>query len=313
MDSDCVSAIVPIKNGSVYISKSIPNILENLRLSDELIVVDDSSSDHSLELVLQAGNSDSRIRVFRNPGVGIVDALNFGITQARFEKIARFDIDDIYRPDRIARQRELLKDSTVAVFCDYNVVDTQEKNLGTIYSPILPFATRLSLRQGQRTPHPGVLFSRSAFFSVGGYLKGEDGIEDLSLWLRLSQVGELISVPDILFSYRIHQNSVTYLRRKQILDMKSEVLKLHPVQKTDIMRYRNQLGEAIIFYKTVSHSYLRIALLVREILLVGPPKERLFSLFCVLKLVPKLNSLAFLRSICSIWLGSKNRRKFRSV
>jgi hypothetical protein len=155
--------------------------------------------------------------------------------------------------------------------------------------------------------------TKSSFYAVGGYQPGEDGVEDLSLWLRLSKIGELVSVPEVLFDYRIHPNSVTYTRREEIHNLKASVLKRYPVNTSDISRYRNQLGEAFSFYKTVSGSYVRIVLLIREILLVGSPKDRLFSFFCIVKLAPNLNFFEFITSIWSIWSGSRNRRKIRSI
>lgn len=313
MNSLGVSAIVPIKNGSYYIATSIPRILQNLRLDDELIVIDDSSADDSVALVLKAANGDPRIKLFRNPGNGIVDALAHGLSQAKFEIISRFDIDDVYAVNRLERQRKLLKGKVVAVFCDYNIVDLKENMLGTIYSPVLPYATKLSLTQSQRTPHPGVVFLKSACLKVGGYRKGEDGVEDLSLWLRLSLIGDLISVPEVLFSYRIHTGSITYSRRTEIQAMKLRVLGEHPFGEDDLREIRQYLGEAISYYKTLPNAYSRILLMVRELLLVGSWGERILSLALVAKYIFKLNPLLLLGSALQIWLESRRRRTFRSI
>lgn len=313
MDTDCVSAIVPIKNGSNYIYESIPRILENLHRDDELIVVDDSSSDNSWDLVLEAAKSDPRLTLLRSPGIGIVDALNYGIEQAKFEKIARFDIDDIYIRDRIERQRRFLKAPVVAVFCDYNIVDSNLEFLGTIYSPVIPFATRFSLTQSQRTPHPGVIFSKSSFFAVGGYHQGEDGVEDLSLWLRLSKVGDLISIPEILFSYRLHPKSVTFAKRKEILMKKNQILKRYPLSQVELTEGRRQLSAAFSYYKSLPGSYPRMALLARELILLGSFKDRLLTMIQLMKSLFNVNIVKFLKSIYRIRLEATRRRKTRLI
>jgi glycosyltransferase involved in cell wall biosynthesis len=313
MDTPRVSAIVPIKNGSDYIAASIPRILQNLRHDDELIVIDDSSTDDSEELVLKASNKDPRLKFFQNPGSGIVDALNHGLSHAKFEIICRFDIDDIYRVDRLERQRGLLKGNVVAVFCDYNIVDSEGNLLGTIFSPVLAMVTKLSLSQSQRTPHPGVVFSRSACLKVGGYRKFDDGVEDLSLWLRLSMVGDLISVPEVLFSYRIHKGSVTFSRRELVQAKKSSVLDEYPLRENDLRDIRKYFGDAISFYKTLPNSYMRISLMVRELLMVGSRRNRLFSSALVAKYFFRLNPFRLVRSTSQIWVESRRRRRIRSI
>ena len=313
MDEGRVSAIVPIKNGSAYILSSIPRILENLQREDELIVVDDSSTDGSRHLVLEACNSDPRLRIFSNPGYGIVDALNYGLKQARFELIARFDIDDIYEVDRLSKQRAVMVGNTVAVFCDYNIVDSEANFLGTIFSPVVAPATRLSLSQSQRTPHPGVLFSKSACFAVGGYRKGDEGVEDLSLWLRMAEVGDLISVPEVLFAYRIHKNSVTHSRRSTILEMKSRLMLEFPISSEELSEIRSKIGQVFMQYLSLPGTYRRIVLLSRELLLVGTFKQRLFNMFCLARNFLTLNPLRIVNAAYLIWFESKRRRRSRAI
>ena len=308
-----LTAIVPVKNGSAYISTAIPRILQNLDSNDELIVIDDSSTDNSLELIREICKLDSRVISLQNPGEGIVDALNHGLDSAKFELIARFDIDDHYQLDRLSKQRNFLKANVVAVFCDYNVISEKFEPLGTIYSPVLSFATKLSLRNNQRTPHPGVLFSKSHCLAVGGYRKGDEGVEDLSLWLRLSTVGDLISIPESLFSYRIHENSTTWTKREEIQKKKAAILEEFPIQSNEVIQSRRRLGEAICFYKTLSGSYFRIALLIRELLLLGTFKDRILNLFYILVNLSRLNPFKLLQAVLYIGVQSKKRRKYRSI
>lgn len=312
MVSNQVSAIVPIKNGFQYISSTIPNILLNLLPGDELIVVDDSSDDGSLELIQDYCKQDSRIHFYRNPGSGIVDALNHGLLHAKHEIVARFDIDDEYPVNRISKQREYLKSNVVAVFCDYNIISDTAEYLGTIYSPVFPLALKLSLSQGQRTPHPAVIFSKKACLDVGGYRKGDEGVEDLSLWLRLSKIGDLISVPEILFSYRIHANSTTFLKRKEILLKKERLLKEFSFTSFELAKFREDFGNIAAKYRSTSQYYARVILLARELMLVGSLKDRTLSLFKILLVFLRMNPYVVFKSIISIRNQSRRRKLFRS-
>jgi glycosyltransferase involved in cell wall biosynthesis len=307
-----VSAIVPIKNGSEYIATSIPRILENLRPSDELIIVDDSSSDNTVELLLEYVIADARVKLLHNPGLGIVDALNHAIGHSKFEIIARFDIDDEYGLDRLEKQRDLLEGRVVAVFCDYTLIDSQSRYLGTIHSPILPIATRLSLEQSQRTPHPGVLFLKSPCLEVGSYRKGDDGAEDLSLWLRMSKVGDLISVPEVLFSYRIHKGSVTYSKRRAVKDLQVNLLREFPLAANDMKVIRSHITSTFNFYSSSPDQYARTILFVRELLLASSRKDMVLSALPLIWNLMSLNPILVIKTSVKLRSESRRRRVIRA-
>jgi glycosyltransferase involved in cell wall biosynthesis len=156
---------------------------------------------------------NERVRVIRNPKPGLVEALNLGINEASNDWIARFDVDDGYRSDRLNLQRRLITNTRAAIFCDYQFISESGKNLGIIPSPIFPEPTALSLYFSQQTPHPGVIYNKRAVTSVGGYRKRDFPAEDISLWLRLAKVGELVSVPETLLNYRLSRISVSAQNR----------------------------------------------------------------------------------------------------
>ena len=214
-----ISAVVPVKNGEKFIEASIENLLINTTKNDEVIYIDDNSSDATLQTLLDYKKKIDRLKIFKNRGFGLVDALNYGISKASNTWIARFDVDDICTPNRIKEQRQLFSNDVAAIFCDYEFVDEKMNSLGKILSPVLPSATLISLINSQRTAHSGVIFSKKYFTEVGGYRKADFPVEDLSLWLRMGEKGKLISVPENLLFYRLHQDSVT-ANNRQIIDAK---------------------------------------------------------------------------------------------
>lgn len=209
-----ITVLMPVKNGEQFLHQAIQQIEENVKKDDEILVIDDRSEDGT-QLILKKWSRDNhKVRVLRNRKSGLVEALNLGIRESSNDWIARFDVDDSYRPERLSLQRKLIAGQTAAIFSDYEFIADNGKNFGVIPSPIEHAPTAISLHFSQQTPHPGVLYNRRSIESVGGYRKSDFPAEDISLWLRLAKVGQLVSVPETLLSYCLSRNSVSAQNRK---------------------------------------------------------------------------------------------------
>lgn len=204
-----VTALLPIKNGEKYVDRIMANVVECTNPGDEILVINDHSSDSTLQLLCKWESKYSRIRIINPEKSGLVNALNLGIKEAKNQWIARFDCDDIYRRDRLDQQISIIGPKVVGIFSDYLIVDGDGRKLGLMPSPISATATRLSLWRNARTAHPSVIFNRNSAIQVGGYIEADYLAEDLSLWLRLSKIGELKSVPETLINYTLNPNSIT--------------------------------------------------------------------------------------------------------
>ncbi len=109
-----------MKNGEAYIGVAIRSILFQTFADFELLVIDDGSSDGATDVAEHLANRTAGCTVLRNPGSGLVDALNFGIASARAPLIARMDGDDIALPERFQKQHDFLQ-----AHPDIDVVGTQ--------------------------------------------------------------------------------------------------------------------------------------------------------------------------------------------
>jgi glycosyltransferase involved in cell wall biosynthesis len=257
---------MPVKNGAQFLPVSRRQLSPMLRACDELIIVNDHSTDESESLIQNWVSEDSRnIRLINNPGNGLVDALNVGITEANHEWIARFDVDDEYHPSRIEIQRKTLKDNLVAVFSDYEFISATNESLGVVYSAIFDPVVSISLISGQRTAHSSVIFNRDAVLSVGGYRKEDFPAEDLSLWLRLSRIGILQSIPEVLLRYRITPTSITSTNRIAMLSKKNDLLRNVGINPIDIKLFRESGLETFAGYTSHSNGLIRQALLIRDL------------------------------------------------
>lgn len=204
-----LSVLMPVKNGERFILESLVRIKESIRQDDEVLVIDDSSSDMTASILNSSVPNFPQLRVIRNPNPGLVNALNLGLNEASNPWIARFDVDDEYPSSRLENQRAIISSSNVGIFSDYSIWSERKDFLGLIPSPVLPLATGISIIQSQRTAHPSVIFNREAVLVAGGYRAEDFPAEDVSLWLRLLRVGDLVSSPRDLLHYRLSSTSVS--------------------------------------------------------------------------------------------------------
>ncbi len=264
LNSPKLSIVLPVKNGMRYLEDSKQSLLSNCQMNDEILVIDDNSTDETLNFINDWRKRDSRVRLLRNKGSGLVSALNFGVAESQNEWIARFDVDDKYANDRLNLQRAEIKSGVVAVFSDYTVFKNDNLHLGTIPSAVFPSAVSLSLKSSQRTAHPSVIFSRNAALSAGGYRSDDFLAEDLSLWLRLSRIGKLKSIPTNLLFYRISNNSISSRNRPAMIRKRSEILKEIGVLESDIKSVGESWEQIFRDYEDLSHSATRQILLCQD-------------------------------------------------
>ena len=308
-----VSAVLPIKNGQEWIPEALLEISNLLESQDELIIIDDHSTDSTWE-ILERFSCQPSLRKIKNPGVGLVSALNEGIRVAQHEWIARFDIDDKYRTSRVDRQLAAITPRAVAVFTDYRIVTAEGKDLGLIPSPIHPAATALSLVHSDRTAHPSVIFRKESALSVGLYRKEDFPCEDLSLWLRLGIVGELVSIPSDELIYTLRKSSVSGSRYFEAKQKSIEILLASNVVTSLINRVMDDFNDVLNSYKKVKLGRKRSLLFFRDIFhpivfknLTNKQRIKVSLKFFAFLVYP-LN----LWELLEIYLSQKERRRYRS-
>jgi len=189
-----VSVILPFRNAASTLARAIESILEQSFENFELILIDDGSKDHSIEIAMNY--NDRRIRNIKHPACGIVFSLNKGILLARGKYIARMDADDYSYPDRLLLQNMCLEeDSDVGVVSGLvNYAGDQKKNRGYkvyvdwINQLITPQQIYLNRFVESPLAHPSVMI-RKDLFEKYGYYKSGNFPEDYELWLRLMDRG----------------------------------------------------------------------------------------------------------------------------
>lgn len=117
--SSLVSVIVPVYNSTAYLKRCVDAILSQTYQNLEVVLVDDGSTDDSLNMCREYEKSDSRVKVFHKENGGSSSARNVGIKEASGEYICFCDSDDYYEPDIVENLMKVFneKDDCIVAQC----------------------------------------------------------------------------------------------------------------------------------------------------------------------------------------------------
>jgi len=268
-----ITALMPVRNGMKFLGQSRATLDASLSPGDELIVVNDNSNDGTLDFLNEWQAENSQVRVIHNKKNGLISSLQLGVDESDNNWIARYDVDDQYETNRLEVQRKAISSETGAIFSDYTFISDEKLELGTLPSPVESHATSISLINGNRTPHPSVLFSKTAYLESGGYRDSDFLVEDLSLWLRMSRVSKLISVPEVLLKYRMHAQSVTLANQQEMKLKKYSLLQDVGVNDSDIEYSIENLNTIFDSYRFTGYRAKRQACFIYDVLSLIKSKQ----------------------------------------
>jgi teichuronic acid biosynthesis glycosyltransferase TuaG len=134
MIDELISIIVPVYNAQDFIAKTIEFVQAQTYEKWELILVDDCSTDKSIELINNKSQTDSRVRLIRQEiNGGAAKARNRGIDESRGRYICFLDSDDIWERGKLSRELEFMKSKNAGfVFTGYEFADEEGNGLGKI-------------------------------------------------------------------------------------------------------------------------------------------------------------------------------------
>lgn len=213
-----VSVILPVYNGEQFVSRAIESVLNQTYKELELIVVDDGSSDNSLDVV--QSYADSRLKVFTKENGGPASARNLGIQHCSGEYIALIDQDDLWYPTKLQKQVATIHRKNCAlVHCDALSIYEDGSRPAQTWSVLYPPKSGRVFRE---LWHQNFVLSSSAIFrksiisKVG--LLSEDhkclGVDDKEYWLRIALKYEIGYVHEVLVERSIHKTNFGYLNRR---------------------------------------------------------------------------------------------------
>ena len=214
-----ISVVMSVFNGGDYLRKSIESILNQSYLNFEFIIIDDGSTDTSLEII--KSYKDNRIVLINRKNKGFITSLNEGIEKSKGKYIARMDADDISFPSRLEKQFDFIEKNNLDI-CGghYLLINKNGKINGLNVVPTSHKMCTLSLFFKVPFAHPSVMI-RKQFLDENSLEYGQSSYkiaEDLDLWLRMHRCGARFgNVDSTVLKYRIHSDSLTKVNNTLIL------------------------------------------------------------------------------------------------
>ncbi|MGD0290250.1 MAG: glycosyltransferase family A protein [Candidatus Binataceae bacterium] len=194
-----VSTIIPVYNGSATVAQAIDSALAQDFDGQEIIVVNDGSTDNTAEVL--AGYGD-RIRMIHQANAGVSSARNAGAAIARGEYLALLDADDVWLPHHLKSSVTALDADRAAVLCCSGFIPIEHgERMPAIYIERSPSLDEL-LRTGTGMLPSAIVMRAASFVSCGGFESRLFYFEDLYLWLLMREQGEFRCVHETHFFYR---------------------------------------------------------------------------------------------------------------
>jgi glycosyltransferase involved in cell wall biosynthesis len=228
-DQLTISAVIPLYNGAPYIEESIESVFSQTLPADEVIVVDDGSTDNGPAIVERMAETRP-ITLLRKANGGQSSARNFGIAHSKGRLIALLDQDDIWYPHHLAELSKPFRRPRYPelgwVYANLDEID----EAGNMVS-------RSSLHRAGHVVHPkrelvhclmtdmfilpsATLMARAAFNAVGGFDEQLVGFEDDDLFLRMFRAGyDNIYLDKALTKWRIFDGSSSFSKRMAVSRM----------------------------------------------------------------------------------------------
>ncbi len=205
-----ISVIIPAYNCAKTIKETIESVLNQSFTDLELLVINDGSTDSSLDIVSKI--KDSRIKIFSYTNAGGNVSRNRGINHAVGEFISLLDADDIWTPDKLATQLQALEENppTKVAYSWTDYIDEYGKFVhsgthisldGNVYEHLL---VKNFLENGSNP-----LICKDALLTVGGFDESLLAGQDWDMWLRLAREFNFVAVPEVQILYRISANSLS--------------------------------------------------------------------------------------------------------
>lgn len=209
-----ISVVMSVYNGATYVAKSIDSILAQSFKEFEFIIVNDGSTDNTLEVLQGYADQDDRIVIIDQDNTGLTKALNIGIKEAKGKYIARQDADDIALIDRFEKQFRIMEKNKNIVLCGGTSIDIYPDG----HRDIWRYQDEEALKRSVffKTPFPhSTAFIRANVFDRLEKLYDEDykTSQDTEFWIRLLKQGRVIMLPSPLIERYILSSSISVQKR----------------------------------------------------------------------------------------------------
>lgn len=201
---DQVTIVIPFFN-CPYIDRSIKSALNQTYPNIEVIVIDDGSTKYTEK----AEPYLSKIRYIKKENGGTAEALNAGIRNASGNYFAWLSSDDIYDPEKIAKQSAFMKDNQASVsYTNYHLINCRDEIIGGPFN--LGFSTRKQFYRRMLRDNIvngcTVMVKKGVVDETGVFDESLKYAHDYELWLRILQKFHFYYMDQPYTRYRIHDD-----------------------------------------------------------------------------------------------------------
>lgn len=253
-DAPRVSVLMSVYNGAMYLRDAIDSILSQTYTNFEFLIIDDASTDNSLEII--SSYNDKRIILVQNTNnLSLPRSLNKLLDMARGEYIVRMDADDVSLPERISKQVEFMDTHTeiglsgtarkVYIDGEYKLYNTEES---------LHINERLL--QGNCIAHPTVIMRKSMLDKYSlRYDPKFKSAQDYELWIRMSYLFPIGNMPDPLLIYRHHEGQ---MRVNKAIEQERNTLLIENAVLSKRLFRKDKNGQTLSLLKRIIGNYIKI-------------------------------------------------------
>lgn len=210
---ELISVIIPTYNRAELITDAINSVLEQSYKNFEVLVIDDGSIDNTAEVV--DGIKDKRVKYLYQANGGVSKARNTGIKFAKGRYIAFLDSDDLFHPQKLQKQAEVL-DANLEVgivtgSSQYKTMDGKEIVIKKYQAKNKYENLKYILTNPDKvyTGTPTLMIRKSCFDSVGVFDETLNFCEDWDIFFRVSMLYEVYNIKDIVAYVRVHNDSLS--------------------------------------------------------------------------------------------------------
>jgi glycosyltransferase involved in cell wall biosynthesis len=230
------TVLTAVRNGVRYLPETIDSIRNQTFEDWEYIIVDDNSTDKTVEMVKGYQDQDKRIKLIQiSENIGPYAAANIGLKQANGKYIVRTDADDISLPDRINKQVEFLKSiSSIKACASYAMRMDENSNLledKLVKSTLNPGSIKWYLFLRCPLVHSTACIEKQVLEEMGGY-NPAFAAQDYRMWCYLARRGFVAQIPEILVYFRLTSTGISLSQTNSQLKFGYEVAQDHILKVT---------------------------------------------------------------------------------
>ena len=223
---------MPVYNSSKFLNEAIQSILNQSYQNFEFIIVNNCSTDNSIDIINKYAIIDTRIKVLNENKKGISNALNTAISNSSGDYLFRMDSDDISKSNRIKDTLSYMIEHDLDI-CGSYIQKFNKNKIKLIKYPVLHNSIYLTIDFCSPFAHPSVCFNQRVIKYI---IYDESLAEDWILWKKIKNIQNIKfgNIPKSLLYYRTGTNSLVYQNKSNFHNVYNE-----KIIKSNLMLVKN--------------------------------------------------------------------------